>query len=109
MEKLALELIRGIDLICMSYHFHKDENVIEKALVLADKIQQYCGSFLQGNIYGMEAEAYEELKNYVLEVLKDYLEAVSQRDIVYMVDTLDYGLREIADLSIEHAEETEHE
>lgn len=109
MEKLALELIRGIDLICMSYHFHKDENVIEKALVLAEKIQQYCSGFLQGNIYGIEEKAYEELKNYVLEVLKDYLEAASQRDIVYMVDTLDYGLRELPDLSVGETKETEDE
>lgn len=109
MEQLALELRRGIDIICVTYYFKKEENVIEKAVVLAEKIRKFCGSFLQGNIYGMEDGEYEELKNYVVGVLEDYLEAIEQQDAVYMVDTLDHGLRTLAEIYMDDAKEPEYE
>lgn len=109
MERLALELRRGIDIICVTYHFKKEETVIEKASVLSEKIGQFCGSFLQGNLYGMQEEEYEELKNYVLEVLKDFVEAMECKDSFYMLDTLDHGLRPLVDIYLDDAEETEHE
>lgn len=108
MEQLALELMRGIDIICVTYYFKKEEDVIEKATVLAERIQRFCGSFLQGNIYGMDEEEYEYLKNYVMEVLKDYLAAVEYEDTVYMVDTLDHGLRDLAEIYRNDAKEPEH-
>lgn len=109
MEKLARELRRGIDIICVTYHFQKDEQVLEKAGVLTEKIRLFCSELLQGNIYGMEDAEYEQLKNYVLEVLSDYLAAMEHQDPVYMTDTLDYGLRELTDLFTDDAKEKEHE
>lgn len=109
MEELAFELKRGIDVICVTYYFKKEEDVIEKALVLAERIQRFCGGFLQGNIYGADDEEYEELKNYVLAVLEDYLSAAEHRDTVYMVDTLDHGLRYLTDLYTEDAKEPDDE
>lgn len=107
MEQLARELKRGIDIICGMYHYQKDESVLLKAKVLAERMQEFCSSFLQGNIYGMEEEEYQSLYNYVLMVLEDYLEALKQQDMVYMLDTLDYGLRELVDIFIEENEDAE--
>lgn len=109
MEALALKLRNGIDIICGGYHYYKIGKVLEAALELAEDIQNFCGSFLQGNIYNMEEEEYEGLRQYVLQILEEYVEAVEQQDLVYMLDTLDYGLRELLNIYIdEEAEEMEN-
>lgn len=105
METLARELERGVDIICVGYHYYKDEDIFPKARVLADRIQKFCGSFLQGDIYGLGEEEYQALKEYVIGVLEDYLEALEKRDVVYMLDTLDYGLRELLNIYIDKEKE----
>lgn len=109
MEALAKELQCGIDIICGTFYFHKDENVLLKAMALTERIEEFCGSFLRGNIYGMEEMEYQGLKEYVLGVLEDFLKALDQRDTVYMLDTLDYGLRELINIYIDETEEPAHE
>ncbi|MBR5565682.1 MAG: hypothetical protein IKW08_05885 [Roseburia sp.] len=109
MEVLALELRKKIDTICVGYHYYKDKKVLEHAEEAASLIQQYCEFFLQGNIFGMEEDEYASLQRFVIDVLSDYLEALQQRDMVLMLDTLDYGLRELINIYIEDAEGTEHE
>lgn len=101
MEALAQELCREIDNICGGYHYFKDENVLERARGLAEKMQRFCKEFLQGNLFGMEEAEYQRLQNYVLQVLEDYMEALKQQDMVYMLDTLDYGLRELLNIYID--------
>lgn len=101
METLARELKHEINIICIEYYYLKEINVIEKSRKLLDKIQEFTKGFLQGNIYGMEEEEYQMLQNFVLQCLDDYIEAVGQQDMVRMVDTLDYGLRELINIYID--------
>lgn len=110
MEELARELRNKIDNICGGFHYYKDENVLGKAEGLAGELQQFCSHFLQGNIFGMEEGEYLNLQNYVIQVLRDYMEAIEQQDMVYMLDTLDYGLRDLLNIYIDtDAEEKGHE
>lgn len=110
MEELALQLRNQIDTICGGYHYYKDENVIENARKLSGEIQEYCSYFLNGNQFGMNDEEYAGLQEYVLQVLRDYVEALELDDLVYMLDTLDYGLRELLELFIDDdIEELVHE
>ena len=87
-----------IDTICGGYHIYKDEGVIEKARREAGLVREYCSFFLQGNVFGMEEEEYQNLCAYVIQVLKDFVEAIEQTDTVLMLDTLDYGIRELVDI-----------
>lgn len=48
----------------------------------------------------MEDAEYMDFQTYILGVLEDYMEAIWQQDMVYMLDTLDYGLRELLDIYI---------
>ncbi len=60
----------------------------------------------------MEEKEYAEFGHYVLQVLEDYMEAVKQQDMLYMLDTLDNGLRELLNIYIDtdaDAEEGCHE
>lgn len=88
------------------------EDILNQGQGLADEIRQYCAFFLQGNIFGMEEKEYAEFGHYVLQVLEDYMEAVKQQDMLYMLDTLDNGLRELLNIYIDtdaDAEEGCHE
>lgn len=107
MKRLAEEIRDEIDKICGGYHYYKDENILVRSRKLAGDIQQFCSYFLQGNVFGMEEGEYEKLQRYVLGVLQDYIEALEQQDMVYMLDTLDYGLRELLDIFAD-TEEEEH-
>ena len=98
MEEMSKEIRTIIDTICGGFYIYKDEEVIGKARKAAGKIQEDCKYFLQGNIFGMEEEGYRELYRYVVHVLGDFVEAAEQEDTVLMLDTLDYGLREIIDI-----------
>ena len=109
MKELAKGLRQKIDQICGGYHYYKDENVIENARKLSGEIQEFCGFFLQGNMFGMEEEEYVELQNYVVQVLKDYVEALEREDLVFMLDTLDYGLRELLYIFIDKDNEDEND
>ena len=110
MEELAKVLRNKIDTICGRYHYYKDGTVLEKSLELAADIRQYCSYFLQGNIFGLEDAEYTDLQLYVIQLLEDYMEALKQKDLVYMLDTLDYGLRELLNIYInKDAGERNHE
>ena len=110
MEELALEIRSEIDHICAGYYYYKNEDVLSKSRSMADDIRDFCSFFLQGNLFGMTTKDYENLQQYVLQVLQDYIEATKQKDIVFMLDTLDYGLRELLNICIdEDTEETKHE
>lgn len=107
MEELANQLSNEIDDICGRYYNYKEENVLERSRGLIDDIRQFCAYFLQGNIFGIEEGEYEGFQRYVVQVLEDYIEAAKQRDIVLMLDTLDYGLRELLNIYIDVDDEEE--
>ncbi len=110
MEKLAKKIRNKIDTICGGYHYYKDESVLKKGRELAEEIGQYGSHFLQGNRFGLEEAEYIELQLYVMQVLEDYMEALKQQDLVLMLDTLDYGLRELLNIYIDqNAGEQKHE
>jgi len=98
MEEKSKEICTIIDTICGGYYIYKDEDVMGKAKKAVGQIQEYCSFFLQGNIFGMEEEEYGALYVYVVQVLEDFVEAMKQEDTVLMLDTLDYGLRELVDI-----------
>ena len=109
MEEMAKKLLEQINDICIDYLFLKETNVVEKAIKLTDDIRTFTATFLQGNVFGMADEEYENLKQYVIGVLEDYMEAVKQDDMVLMIDTLDYGLRELLKIYIDEDAEEELE
>lgn len=100
MEEKALFLRNKIDDICGKYNIYKEVNVIDRVNEINIEIQEYILYFLQGNIFGLEEEEYTNIHNFAFDVLKDYSEAVINRDMVLMVDTLDYGLRDLINILI---------
>lgn len=96
MEEQARELIQEIDRLCMEFYYLKSHGTIERTKEIIPNIQKFITIFLNGNIFGITEDEYENLKNFSLEILADITDALENRDEVLMIDTLAYGLRELA-------------
>lgn len=97
MEELAKELLQQINNICVGYHYFRQTDTVDKGKELIERIQQFTSVLLESNVCDTKEERLD-FQNYVVQVLKDYTEAIVQRDAVQMVDTLDYGLRGLLDI-----------
>lgn len=105
MEALAKRIRAEIDTMCVGFHYYKDESVLEKSREMLMDIRMFCSALLEVCNAGAAGEEQMELQTYVIGVLKDYMEALEQQDIVLMLDVLDYGLRKLLNIYIEDDEE----
>ena len=101
MEGLAKELIKKINRVSVDFYYFRDQTVVEKGKSLLPDIQHFASNVLQMLEGEGDAEEYIQLKNYILQVLNDYMEAIDHRDMVLIIDTLDVGLREVLNLFVE--------
>jgi len=104
-EELVKEISMKINEICIEYIYFKRTDVIEKTLPLTGNIGKFLDAFLRGTISGLNEEEYTALSGYVGQIAQDYVEAAEQRDMVLMIDTLDFGLRELLNLYRDLTEE----
>lgn len=98
MKDLAIELLEKIGIICIDYYYLKKHNIVDEAEKLAGSVQKFAAALIQGINEQTDTGEEEELQNYILAVLKDYIEAIDRKDEVLMVNTLDFGLRELLDI-----------
>lgn len=106
MEELAKKLVDGINRLCIEFYYIKENNIMESAVALREDIEKLGGAILAA--LGADEES-QELRDYTLQVLSDYVEAALQRDEVLMIDTLDYGLRELVGLYIDEEDNADNE
>ena len=110
MKDIITELVKQIDTKCVGFHYYKDENVFEDIKGQTENVQKLCMFYLQGNIFGIDEIEYIQLSEYITQILKDYVDSIKNRDIVLLLDTLDYGVRELIDIYIDnYVEDTERE
>lgn len=104
MEKKATELLKKIQETCVKFHYFLIDTVLQDAQSNMKEIQEFCSSILQENIFGMEEEDYQLLQAYTIQVLEDFIGAMQHQDMVWMLDTLDAGLRELLLIFIDENE-----
>lgn len=100
MEALAKELADKIGRICIDYYYFYKFDAVAEGEKLAGQIQEFTSVLMHGISGGEQDEENRMLQDYTLGVLSDYLEAVRQRDLVLMIDALDFGLRELLNIFI---------
>ncbi|MCI8282126.1 MAG: hypothetical protein HFI76_10620 [Lachnospiraceae bacterium] len=108
MEEKAINLLNKLQETCIKYHYWKIDNILKDAQDMSGEIQDFCGAFLKGNIWRMEEGEYQLLQAYTLQVLEDYVGALQHQDTVWMLDTLDAGLRELLMLFIDEKDMGEY-
>lgn len=94
-ETLAKGLLQKINDICIGYYYLKRTDAVEKGMELSDNLQCFASILLKENIFDTTEEEQAGFRSYILQALKDYAQAVIHGDIVLMVDTLDYGFRNL--------------
>ncbi len=97
MEALVKKLTEKINELCIEYYYLRNQMIIENGKKLLPDIKTVAECLLQVLAEDRTEEA-EGLKQYILDVLNDYMEAINHRDMVLMIDTLDVGLREVLNL-----------
>lgn len=97
MEALVKELTEKINKLCIEYYYLKNQMVIENGKELLPDIKTVAEYLLQVLAEDVTEET-EGLKEYILDVLNDYMEAIDHKDMVLMIDTLDVGFREVLNL-----------
>ena len=108
MEEKAIGLFNKLQETCVKYPYGKIDTVLKDAQGMSGEIQDFCSAFLQGNIFGMAEDDYQFLQTYTLKVLEDYIGALKHQDTVWMLDTLDAGLRELLMLFMDEKDMGEH-
>lgn len=105
MDALAKELLQQINDICIGYHYFRQTDAVKRGIELLGKVQQFTSGLLGENIFNVEESEQADFQNYVLQVLSDYSQAAIQRDLVLMIDALDYGMRELVNIFTETDDE----
>ncbi len=107
MEEKAIGLLNKIQDTCIKYHYGRIDTILKDAQNMSNDIRDFCSTFLQENVFGMEEEDYQLLQTYTLQVLEDFVGATQHQDTVWMLDTLDAGLRELLMVFIDEKEMAE--
>ena len=71
--------------------FGKNNN-IEKVKEYLPQIQEFVGWFLQGNIWGIEEDLYQNMQLDIINILNDCVTAIKEDDHVLLQDAVGYGL-----------------
>ena len=46
-------------------------------------------------------EEWLQINNFMMECINDYISAIRNKDTVLLIDTLDFGIRELASMFVE--------
>ncbi len=101
MEELAKKMLYDINMLCINFHYFRKTDVFDKIEQTTENIQQFTNTLIRGIQKGEIDDRDAVLQEYVVQILNDYMEAIQYRDSVLMLDTLDYGLRELLNIFAE--------
>lgn len=94
MEEKIQALYSDINFIGFYCMYYKDVQYIEKIKGLLPQIQEFVQWFLQGNGFGIKEEEYRTLRENLLEILRDCVDAIEQGDRVLLMDAMEQGMIE---------------
>lgn len=94
------ELYKKIYSACVQFAVYHKKNIIENVHELLPLLDDFVNEFFDGNIFGLEEEDYQLLKQLLLDILNDITMGLEQRDRILLEDTVEYGLKEFIELFI---------
>lgn len=100
MEEKAKALMEKIQVLCVKYYYEKEDIVLKEARNMLTEIQDFCYAILHSDFSEINAEDGQVLRGYTVQLLEDYIGALECQDTVWMLDTLDAGLRELLEIFI---------
>ena len=94
------ELYKKTYAVCVQFAVYKKKNIIENVHQLLPLLEEFLNEFFGGNVFCLEEDDYQLLKQLLLDILNDITEGMEQRDKVLLEDTIEYGLMEFVELFI---------
>ncbi len=99
MEEKIRDLHQKVQKIINGYLIYQKRDNIEQMKKIVPQIQEYVLWFMEENKLNINQEKYQELKNNLIFVLEDILEAMEQGDRVLLNDALAWDFVEYLKLS----------
>lgn len=94
MEQQVETLYDNVTRICAEYIFIRKNDVFEETKKLLPEISEFSRMFFNNNEYELPEDDYAHLQRLLLDDLADCIQGMEQRDVVLLMDALDFGLRE---------------
>lgn len=105
MDDKIKSLFQSVYQMSFRYLIEQKRDIVVQVKEIIPQIQEFVLWFLEGNRFGIEDELYQEMQNYVLQVLSDIMDAITQNDRVLLHDAIAYGLMEFLRIFIDSAQE----
>lgn len=109
MKEKIESLYETINEISAEFMIYQKRNNIALVKKIIPQMQEFILWFLEENRLGIEEEQYQEMRNHLLQILKDILDAIEQEDCVLLHDAIAYGLMEYLKLFVESKQEEEND
>lgn len=105
MEDKIRDLYKELRNMIAGYLIYQNRNNCEKIKKVMPQIQEFVLWFIEENKFGIEEELYNGLKENLLYILSDVLDAINQGDIVLLNDAVAYGFMDYLELFVDLEEE----
>lgn len=105
MEDKIRDLYKELRNMIAGYLIYQNRNSYEKIKKVMPQIQEFVLWFIEENKFGIEEELYNGLKENLLYILSDVLDAINQGDIVLLNDAVAYGFMDYLELFVDLEEE----
>lgn len=107
MEELAVELLKEITDLCVRYHYFRENSLINDVKKITPRIQEFVSKLLDMIEQQADSQDKDDILEYTNGVINDYVSAIQNADVVLLIDTLDYGLRELLNMFADVVNENE--
>lgn len=101
MEESAKKIIQKLNSICAYFYIYKSSNSIQEGKELLSDIQQFGNYILEIVENNKEDKEWLQVNDFMLECINDYVSSIRNNDAVLLIDTLDFGIRKLANMFIE--------
>lgn len=91
-EKALLDLKKRVVQTNVEHLLLGKNNNIERVKEYLPQIQNFIEWFLQGNIWGIEEDLYQNMQLDIINILNDCVTAIKEDDHVLLQDAIGYGL-----------------
>lgn len=94
-------LYKKVFFICVQFAVYEKEDIQKRIEEIIPELNSFTTFFLEENTFKLNLEDYQLLQQLLIDILKDIMQAMENRDNILLEDTLEYGLKPFLELFLE--------
>ncbi len=94
-------LYKKVFSICVQFAVYEKEDIQKRIEEIIPELNSFTTFFLEENTFKLNLEDYQLLQQLLIDILKDIMQAMENRDNILLEDTLEYGLKPFLELFLE--------